>query len=131
MRRLVVLGASALVALGCVAGAMADEDPLAGVYGNTVVMTTSKGEIIKLWINRDGTFRGESSKGQRFSGRWRLTDNNTKFCTTSDVPPNAPKDTPAPKESCFAFEPGHKAGDKWGQPEPNGEKKIIEIKAGT
>lgn len=130
MRKLAHLGASALIAVGFAVAATAADDPIAGAYGNTVVMTTSKGETVKLWINRDGTFTGESSKGQKYSGKWVLKENNTKFCTTADLPADAPKDTPAPKESCFAFEPGHKVGDKWEQTQANGEKKTIEIKAG-
>jgi hypothetical protein len=127
MRKFIILGA--MIAVGFAFAAMAADDPLGGVYGNTIVMAY-KGETTKLWIYTDGTFTGESSKGQKFSGKWALKENNTKFCTTSDLPANAPTDTPAPKESCFAFEGGHKVGDVWEQTEANGEKKTIEIKAG-
>ena len=128
MRRLAVLGA--VIAVGHAVPAIAAGDPLSGVYGNTVVMTTEKGGTTKLWINTNGTFTGESPKGQKFSGKWMLKENNTKFCTTADLPVSAPTNTPAPKESCFAFESGHKVGDEWVQTQPNGEKKTIEIKAG-
>lgn len=127
MRKFIFLGA--MFAIGFSFAALAAGDPMGDIYGNTVVLT-HKGETTKLWINADGTFTGESSKGQKFSGRWALKENNTKFCTTPELPANAPKDTPAPKESCFKFEGGHKAGDKWEQTEANGEKKFVEIKAG-
>ncbi len=129
MRKIVLLGA--MIAVGFAVAAMAADDPIGGVYGNTVFMTNGKGETTKLWINRDGTFTGESSTGKKYSGKWAVRENNTKFCTTPDLPANAPKDTPAPKESCFAFEAGHKVGDKWEQMGANGEKKTVEIKGGT
>ncbi|MBI3675053.1 MAG: hypothetical protein HY243_00345 [Proteobacteria bacterium] len=128
MRKIALLGA--IIAANFAVAATAADDPIGGVYGNTVVITIGTGETTKLWINTDHTFTGESSKGRKFSGKWVLKENNTKFCTTPDLPANAPKDTPAPKELCATFEAGHKVGDKWEQTQANGEKKIIEIKTG-
>lgn len=129
MRKIALLGVSALLALG-LAGVAQASDPMEGAYGNTVLVTNAKGETSKLWIAKDGTFKGESAKGDKFSGKWALKDNNTKYCSTADLPANAPKDTPAPKEACSEFKGAHKAGDKWKQKDANGEDVTVEIKAG-
>ena len=130
MRKIALLGLSALVAVGMAGATLAADDPMAGAYGNTVLVTNAKGETSKLWINKDGTFKGESAKGEKFSGKWALKDNNTKYCSTADLPANAPKDTPAPKEACSEFKGPHKAGDKWQQKDANGEDVTVEVKAG-
>ncbi len=101
MMRKIALGA--LVAVGLVGAAIAADDPMAGVYGNTVVVTNSKGEKTKLWIKADGTYAVETSKGEKGTGKWALKENNTKYCSTADLPANAPKETPAPKEACSEF----------------------------
>jgi hypothetical protein len=130
MRMIARLGFGALVAVGLAGAALAADDPMAGAYGNTVLVTNSKGETSKLWIKQDGTLTGENAKGEKFSGKWALKENNTKYCSTPDLPATAPKDTPAPKETCSEFKGPHKPGDKWEQNDANGEKVTIEIKAG-
>lgn len=119
------------VAAGLIGAAIAADDPMAGAYDNTVVVTNAKGEKTKLWIAKDGTYKGENAKGEKFTGKWALKENNTKYCSTPDLPANAPKDTPAPKESCSEFKGPHKAGDKWEQNDANGEKVTVEIVAGA
>lgn len=119
------------VAAGLIGAAIAADDPMAGAYDNTVVVTNAKGEKTKLWIAKDGTYKGENAKGEKFTGKWALKENNTKYCSTPDLPANAPKDTPAPKESCSEFKGPHKAGDKWEQDDANGEKVTVEIVAGA
>jgi len=125
--RKIALGA--IVALGLAGAAIAADDPMAGAYGNTVVVTNAKGEKSKLWINKDGTFKGETAKGEKFTGKWALKDG--KYCSTVDLPANAPKDTPAPKESCSPFAGPHKAGDKWTQKDAEGADVTVEIVAGA
>lgn len=128
MRKLALWGIGALFAMGFAGAAMADD--MAGAYGNTVVVTNAKGESYKLWIKDDGTFSGESAKGEKFTGKWALKENNTKYCSTADLPADAPKDTPAPKEACSEFKGPHKAGDKWEQNDAEGQPITVEIKAG-
>ena len=130
MRKIALWGVSALVALSFTGAAMAAEDPMGSVYGNTVIVTNAKGETSKLWIAKDGTFKGESAKGEKFTGKWALKDNNTKYCSTVDLPAGAPAGTPVPKESCSEFKGSHKAGDKWEQNDAMNEKIAVEIKAG-
>jgi len=127
--RKIALGA--LVAMGLAGAAIAAADVMEGAYGNTVVVTNAKGEKSKLWIAKDGTFKGETAKGEKFTGKWTLKDNNTKYCATTDLPANAPKDTPAPKEACSEFKGPHKAGDKWEQKDADGQPITVEIVAGA
>lgn len=130
MRKIALWGVGALVAVGLSGAAFAAGDAMEGAYGNTVTVTNAKGETSKLWISKDGTFKGETAKGDKFTGKWALKDNNTKYCATADLPANAPKDTPAPKEACSEFKGPHKAGDKWDQMDANNEKVTVAINAG-
>ncbi|MEQ1864225.1 MAG: hypothetical protein ABL996_06180 [Micropepsaceae bacterium] len=130
MSKIALWGVGALVAMSISGSVMAADDPMTGVYGNTVTVTNAKGETSKLWIKNDGTFSGESAKGEKFTGKWALKDNNKQYCSTVDLPANAPAGTPAPKESCSEFSGGHKAGEKWEQKDAAGEKITVEIKAG-
>lgn len=129
--RKVIWGASALVALSLAGAAIAADDPMAGAYGNTVVVTNAKGEATKLWIENGGTYKFETAKGQKGTGKWALKENNTKYCSTADLPAGAPAGTPAPKETCSEFKGAHKAGDKWTQKDSEGADVTVEIKAGA
>jgi len=130
MRKIALWGVGALVAASLTGAAIAAEDPMAGAYGQTVIVTNAKGESYKLWINKDGTYKVETAKGEKGTGKWALKDNNTKYCGTPDLPAGAPAGTPAPKESCSEFKGAHKAGDKWEQNDAVGEKITVEMKAG-
>jgi hypothetical protein len=130
MRNFSLLGASALVALSLAGSAMAADDPMAGAYGNTVVVTNEKGEATKLWIAKDGTFKVEAG-GKTGTGKWVLKDGNKKYCSTADLPAGAPAGTAAPKEACSDFAGAHKAGDKWQQKDADGKTVTVEIKAGA
>jgi len=130
MRKIALLGFSALVAAGVAGAALAADDPMAGAYGNTVLVTNDKNETSKLWIKNDGTFTSENAKGEKGSGKWALKENNTKYCFIGNLPADAPKDTPAPKEACSEFKGAHKAGDKWEQMDSENKKVMVEIKTG-
>lgn len=126
MRKIALLAFGALVASGFATAALADT--MAETYGNTVLATNDKNETTKLWFKADGTFTGQDSKGQKFSGKWAIKDG--KYCSIADMPPNPPKDMPAPKESCGDYQGNHKVGDKWSQNDSAGKPVAIEIKAG-
>ena len=130
MRNFALLGASALVAFSVAGAAVAAEDVMAGAYGNTVVITDAKGASSKLWIAKDGTFKIQAADGKSATGKWVLKDNNTKYCSTIELPKEAPAGTPAPKETCSEFKGAHKAGDKWQQNDADGKPVSVEIKAG-
>jgi hypothetical protein len=131
MKKIALWGACALVAAGIAGAAIAADDPMAGAYGNTVIVTNAKGESYKLWIKNDGSYSVETAKGEKGTGKWSLKDNNSKYCSIADKPANAPADMPAPTETCSEFKGAHKAGDKWDQMDSNNEKITVEIKAGA
>ena len=131
MRMLSLAGACALFALSLTGTAISADDPMAGIYGNTVVVTNAKGEVSKIWINKDGTCKATSTNGQSGTGKWSVKDNNTKYCVTPDLPATAPAGTPAPKESCSEFHGGKKPGDKWQQKDAEGQTITVEVKAGA
>lgn len=131
MRMISLAGATALLTLGLTTASFAAEDPMAGVYGNTVVVTNAKGEVSKIWINKDGTYKAAGANGQAGTGKWVVKDNNTKYCVTPDLPATAPAGTPAPKESCSEFHGGKKPGDKWQQKDADGQTISVEVKAGA
>jgi len=126
MRKIALLAFGALVASGFATAALADT--MAETYGNTVIATNDKGEATKLWFKADGTFSGQDSKGQKFTGKWAIKDG--KYCSTADLPANAPANTPAPKETCGDYQGNHKVGDKWTQNDGMGKPVTVEIKAG-
>jgi hypothetical protein len=131
MRNFAILGTSALVAMSLAGAAMAADDPLAGVYGNTVVVTDAKGAVTKIWINKDGTYKATGVDGQSGTGKWSVKDNNTKYCSTPDLPATAPAGTPSPSESCSELKGSHKAGDTWQQNDANGQPITVAIKKGA
>lgn len=131
MRMLSVAGVGALLAISLSGAAISADDPMAGVYGNTVVVTNAKGEVSKIWINKDGTYKAAAANGQSGTGKWAVKDNNTKYCSTPDLPATAPAGTPAPKESCSEFHGGKKPGDKWQQKDAEGLPISVEVKAGA
>jgi hypothetical protein len=125
MRKVALLGA-AVAALAFAGTALADT--MAETYGNTVQSTNDKGETTKLWFKNDGTYTVETAKGEKGSGKWAIKDG--KYCGTPNLPANAPKDTPAPKEACTEYQANHKVGDKWTQKDSDGKDITVEIKKG-
>lgn len=126
MRRIAILGFSALVAFGFAGAALADT--MAETYGNTVLSTNDKNETTKIWFKADGTYSFETAKGEKGTGKWAIKAG--KYCSTPDLPATAPKDTPAPKEACIDYQDKHKAGDKWTQKDADGKTITVEIKKG-
>lgn len=126
MRKFALLGFGALVAAGFASTALADT--MAETVGNTVIATNDKGEATKVWFKADGTYTGESAKGEKFSGKWAIKGG--KYCSIADLPANAPADTPKPTETCQDYQGNHKVGDKWSQNDSAGKPITIEIKAG-
>ena len=126
MRKIALLAFGALVATGFATAALADT--MASTIGNTVLATNDKGETSKLWFKADGTYTGQTSKGEKFSGHWAIKGG--KYCGLADLPANAPPNTPKPVETCQDYQADHKVGDKWTQNDSMGKPVTIEIKAG-
>jgi hypothetical protein len=106
--RAMLLGAVAL-ALLATAPARADDaasDPMAGYYGNTVVVIDAKGLESHTYYNADHTFTGVApAYSYHYQGTWELNDG--QLCSTfNPVPPGITN------PSCSPFAP-HAAGDSW------------------
>jgi len=102
--------------------AFAADDPMAGRYGNTVVVKYANGSEVKLHYNQDGTLEVINPDGSKGTGKWAMKDG--KLCVTADAGPNAGK------EQCSAFTAGKKAGDSWDQSLADGTKVQVSIVAG-
>jgi len=125
MRKIVALGFAVMLAAG---SSTALADTMEQTYGNTVLSTNDKGETTTLWFKADGTYTGQTAKGEKFSGKWAIRDG--KYCSTPDAAPDAPAGTPAPEETCIEYQANHNVGDKWSQNDADGKPITVEIKAG-
>jgi YD repeat-containing protein len=112
-----VLGFAAAVALSSAAFA----DVMANRYGNTVVITDSKGAVTKLMYDQDGKMSIAMPDGTKGTGKWALKDG--KLCITADAGPTAGK------EQCNAVV-DHKVGDEWDVPLADGTKGKAKLVAG-
>lgn len=90
----------------------ADDDVMAGLYGNTFYVTDANGTV-KYHYAPDHTYNEVRVGGRVVQGIWTITDG--KLCET-------PKDE---GPSCNPIR-AHKAGDAW----TGGGGKSLEIKAG-
>ena len=127
MRSIALIGLNALIALSFAGAALADT--MSETYGNTLLATNDKGETTKVYFKADNTYTSEDAKGAKGSGTWTTKDG--KYCSTPNLAVDAPAGTVAPKESCFAYEPNHKLGDKWSQKDANGKMFKAEIRKGV
>lgn len=94
----------AATAAFCVTSALAADDPVASRFGNTTVITTATGAVIKVWYSADHTvtwFTGPIAT----HGTWALE--GSMMCITLAEPPAG-----VPPKSCNPFEV-HKVGDTW------------------
>ena|ERR1700741_169209 len=96
-----LLGMFAAVALAT--SAFAGDEVMASRFGNTTVVTTASGAVLKIWYNPDHTWTGDM--GGPTSGTWKV-DGNTLCVTYNNPPPGAVNPTCSP-----AME--RKIGEHW------------------
>jgi hypothetical protein len=129
MRKIALLGFSALLAVGFAGAAAADT--MDSTFGNTVIVTNGKGEKTKLWFKADGSYTGEAANGQKFSGKWAIKDG--KYCGTPDAPMQASSSgtpAPAPVEACGEYVTGKNVGDTWTQKDSQDQPITVTIQSG-
>jgi hypothetical protein len=126
MKQLALFTVCVVAVAGLAGHALADT--MDETFGNTVVITNAKGEVSKSWPKADGTFASEGPNGEKGSGTWALKDGKT--CSTPNLPADAAPGTPPPTESCAEYQPNHKVGDKWTQPDADGNSVTVEIVKG-
>jgi hypothetical protein len=100
-----IITASAVAFFALTAFAYAGDDPFAVYYSNTLVFTTAKGVVTKVWANKDRTWTSTSTdpKNPKASGDWVSIGNWT--CVTDAAMPKQ-------KPNCFETVV-RKVGDKW------------------
>lgn len=113
---------AALALSALVASAFA-ADPMAGYYGNTLVVSGPKGER-KMMYNADHTYSSTDAEGKAASGTWEVK--GAELCTTRlQPPPDKPNDA-----HCRPLAADKKAGDSWQAPGRNGETMTFKVVAG-
>jgi hypothetical protein len=109
--RLVFLGAAALVFAAT--AALGADDPMASLYGNTLVVVGSTGMESHTVYNADHTFSGiVPSMSYKYQGTWAIDDKG-QLCRTFN-PPVPGRTNP----DCDPMDPTPRAvGDKWTAPD--------------
>lgn len=85
----------------------APADPLAGMYGNTVVVTQEDGSSTRIHFREDGTWEQRDDAGNIFRGTFAREGGELCFTLTE---PNQGSGT---TRECDVIEPGHVVGHKW------------------
>ena len=114
-----------LVCSVLLAGSALAQAPVAtvpeAVFSNTVVSTYPDGRTAKLWLERDGVYRGMGRRGKPSSGRWTLK--GEQICLKQMRP------FPAPFSYCTPLRQGE-VGTEWAGKAVTGEAVTIKLVAG-
>ncbi|MEI9995514.1 MAG: hypothetical protein WDM91_13035 [Rhizomicrobium sp.] len=109
--RAILLGA--VFAIAAAAPSLADDatDPMATLYGNTVLVVDAKGLESHTYYSADHTFSGVApAYSYHYKGTWEITADG-KLCRTFDpVPPGVTN------PDCDTFTP-RAVGDSWTAPD--------------
>lgn len=110
---------AAALAMGAVlASGAAFADTMQNGYGNTFVVTTSSGAVLRYHFNADNTFAMHGPDGAHVSGTYELA--NGQLCIT-----------PAGGErGCTAYAGDKNVGDTWTQAAADGSQITVKLEAG-
>jgi hypothetical protein len=116
------------VALALIAGvAIAEDDPMANTYENTVEVTNAKGEVSKLHFNADKSYTNMAADGQTVKGTWAMAEDGSKICYTQMEPAPAPDQA---QPACAPFLGPRNVGDTWKQAGTTGEEVTVNLVGG-
>lgn len=119
-----VMGAfSASLAAACllvVGAAIAEESPMQGAFGNTILSTFPDGATSRSYLEPDGTYKAVTREGWTLTGRWAIE--RKRLCYHGDAAPGAPP--------LCTIGLGKKVGDSWSIFLEDGSKIRVEIVAG-
>jgi hypothetical protein len=90
-------------------------------FDNTIVSTYDNGDQARLWLDRDGTYRGEGRRGDASSGHWSVK--GEKLCFKQSHP------LPIPFSFCTAMVTGG-VGSAWKARSVFGEPLSVELAPG-
>ena len=119
--KMLVLGCVTAAAFGLPAYAA---DPMAGYYGNTLVVTTPKGER-KVSYKADHTYASVDGEGKTSTGTWEVKGSD--LCMTRLQPP---PDKDRAGAHCRPLAADKKAGDSWENTNDEGRKMSFKLIAG-
>ncbi|HKD23195.1 MAG TPA: hypothetical protein VKB71_14355 [Rhizomicrobium sp.] len=118
----ILLAGAALLAMAGVAQA----DPYAAMYGNTVTITGSDGMKLVTYVNQDMTWEQHNANGTVMKGTYAWKDATTACFTTTDPAPKTPSQTPM----CLPNQVAHNVGDSWTVAGGDGKPVTVAISAG-
>ena len=124
-RALIAASVAALLA----GPAFAADDVMAGLYGNTVIVTGGMVESHSHY-RADKTFDVSASflgTDYKFGGTWEIKGDQVCRTFVGEVPPN----TTNPNCSPLAALASHKVGETWNIKTPKGESRTLALKAGV
>lgn len=124
--RNILIAASALAFIAT--PALAD-DVMAGLYGNTVIVSGGMIESHSHY-RADKTFDVTASAmgmNYKFGGTWEIKGDQICRTFVGDMPPN----TTNPNCSPLAALASHKVGETWDITTPAGQKRTLTVKAGV
>jgi hypothetical protein len=101
--------------------ALEDRTTLEAAFDNTIVSTYANGDQAKLWLDRDGGYRGQGRRGDPSSGHWFLKGH--RLCMKQARP------LPFPFAFCTAVVAGD-VGAVWTAKSVFGEPISVELARG-
>jgi len=121
MKRALSIGLAA-AACALANGAMAGD--MTGYFGNTVMCKYANGDVTRVTVNQDGTFKVVPTGHPSSTGTWK--DDGTNVCYTQTDPPP----TPDMKQVCNSSQ-ARKVGDSWDVTDPFGGHCTATLAAGA
>lgn len=122
MKRSIILGAALVLAPLALAPA-ANAGDLSGYFGNTVVCKYDNGDMTKVTVNKDGSFKVVPTGHPEATGNW--TDDGSTICYHQTSPALGPNE----KMVCNSSE-ARKVGDSWAVTDPMGGHCAATLTAG-
>ena len=125
--RSILIAATALAVIAT--PALAADDVMAGLYGNTVIVSGGMVETHSHY-RADKTFDVSASfmgSDYKYSGTWEIKGDQICRTFVGGMPPN----TTNPNCSPLAALAGHKVGETWDVTTPKGDKRTLTAKAGV
>ena len=119
-----MLRAAAVLLLFAAAAAPAVAGDLSGLepaFDNTLVSTNPDGRTAKAWLNRDGTYRGQSRRGIAMAGKWSVKGEMVCFKQSRPFP--------APVSWCTPMQRGG-VGTAWTAKAVTGEPIKVQLVKG-
>ncbi|MGD0192640.1 MAG: hypothetical protein ABSD74_18025 [Rhizomicrobium sp.] len=118
----IILAVSALLFTASVANA----DPYANLYSNTLTITGADGMKSTIFINQDMSWEQHTSSGAVLKGTYAWKDPQTACFTVVTPPPKSPDQA----TNCYPAQTDHNVGDTWTMNGPDKKPMTLTISAG-